>query len=293
MAMIPYAVPYTYPEQARDKPHHTFLEFITYLKQLVHEGKVPMDRIDDAVRRILLAKYQFGLFGGRKGSPSLLVAIGSPAHRAVARDCVRKSLVLLQNRNRVLPLSKHAQRIGVTGKGANNLNVQCGGWTIDWQSMNGMQLTGATSILDAVRATVSSQTKVIYSRDGRGLEGCDVVLAVVGENPYAEYKGDRKDLSLDASDRNVIANARKSGAPLVTVLISGRPLLIDSLLKKSDGVIAAWLPGSEGRGVTDVLFGDCKPTGKLPLTWPRTMAQIPTNGGPDVQFPFGFGLTYE
>jgi beta-glucosidase len=209
---------------------------------------------------------------------------------------VRKSLVLLQNRNNVLPLSKQANRIGVAGKGADNLEIQCGGWTIDWQSMNGMKLEGGTTILSAIKAAVSRDTEVVYSPDGTGLTGCDAILAVVGEGPYAEYKGDRADLSLDPADLKILSAARATGAPLVTVLISGRPMLIGPVLDQSDGVIAAWFPGSEGAGVADVLFGDCKPTGKLPCSWPRIMAQIPINKGDaayDPLFPYGFGLTYK
>ncbi len=119
---------------------------------------------------------------------------------------------------------------------------------------------------------------------------------VVGEGPYAEFKGDRQDLSLDAPDLQAIANARQSGAPVVAVLISGRPLLIDPLLAQCDGVLAAWLPGSEGSGVSDVIFGAYRPTGKLPCSWPRSMAQIPINADDknyDPLFPYGFGLTYE
>jgi beta-glucosidase len=156
-----------------------------------------------------------------------------------------------------------------------------------------MALEGATSILDAVRSAIPPAAQIIVSPDGAGLAGCDFVIAVVGEEPYAEFKGDREDLSLGAADLQAIANARQSGARIVTVLISGRPMLIGPILDQCDGVIAAWLPGSEGKGISDVLFGGCKPTGKLPCTWPRTMSRIPSSGGPGVQFPYGFGLTYE
>jgi beta-glucosidase len=297
LVMIPHAssVPAA-PDAPPGTKWNTYFDFIKDLRELVNEGKVPMSRIDDAVRRILRVKFELGLFEARKGSPELFASIGSPEHRAVARDCVRKSLVLLQNRNRILPLSKQAKRIGLTGKGANDINVQCGGWTIDWQNFNGMTLLGGTTILDAVKAAVSPQTQIVYSSDGAGLEGCDVVLAVVGEAPYAEFKGDRQDLGLDAPDLQAITNARQSGAAVVAVLVSGRPLIIDPILAQCDGVLAAWLPGSEGSGVADVIFGDSKPTGKLPCSWPSSMAQIPINVGDpgyDPLFPYGFGLTYE
>ncbi len=297
MVMIPHALAAPPPDAPPGTAKlNTYSDFIGDLKELVAEGKVPTSRIDDAVRRILRVKFELGLFDARKGSPELFAAIGSPEHRAIARDCVRKSLVLLQNRNRILPISKQAKRIGLTDKGANNLNVQCGGWTLDWQNFNGLTLKGATTILAAVKAAVSPQTQVVYSPDGTGLAACDVVLAIVGEDPYAEFKGDRQDLNLDAPDLQAIATARQSGTPVVAVLISGRPLVIDALLASCDGVLAAWLPGSEGRGVADVLFGDAKPTGKLPCSWPRSMAQIPVNAGDanyDPLFPCGFGLSYE
>ena len=183
----------------------------------------------------------------------------------------------------------------MAGRGANDLEMQCGGWTIDWQSMNGAPLLGATTILSAVKAAVSPPTQVVYSPDGTGLEGCDAILVVTGEGPYAEFEGDRADLSIDRPDVEAILNARKARVPMVTVLLSGRPLLIEPLLRASDGVVAAWLPGSEGEGVTDVLFGDYRPTGKLPRTWPRDMTQVPLNvGDPHYHplFPYGFGLTY-
>ena len=295
MVMIPYdsEIP---PSDAVSKAKlNTYFAFIETLKSLVAEGKVPVSRIDDAVVRILRAKFMCGLFEGHKGSPELLAAIGSAAHREVARQCVRESLVLLQNRHDVLPLSKQARRIGVTGRGANNLNMQCGGWTLDWQSFNGQALLGATTVLDAVRAAVSPETQVVYSPDGTRLGDCDVVIAVVGEESYAEYKGDRQDLQLDPVDLQVISNARRGKRSVVAVLLSGRPLLIDPLLAECDGVLAAWLPGSEGAGVADVLFGDYRPTGKLPRTWPRSMNQVSLVQGDenyDPLFKFGFGLTY-
>ncbi len=297
LVMIPFA-----PSPAPDAvipglpAKNSYVDFIAALKALVNEGRVPLSRVDDAVRRILEVKFELGLFEGHKGSPELFAAIGSPAHREVARECVRKSLVLLQNRRRLLPASKQARRIGLTGKGASDLNVQCGGWTLDWQSFNGMTLLGGTTILDAVKAAVSAKTEVVYSADGAGLEGCDVVFAVVGENSYAEFKGDRDDLDFDASDLQAIDNARQSGVPVAAVVVSGRPLTLAPVLARCDAVLAAWLPGSEGKGVSDVLFGDYRPRGKLPVSWPRSTLQIPVNVGDknyDPLFPFGFGLTYE
>jgi beta-glucosidase len=290
MVMIPHAV----AKSPTGEPQNTYHDFVRNLRELVAEGKVPEARIDDAVRRILTVKHKLGLFDARKGSPELFAAIGSPAHRDVAREAARKSLVLLQNRNRALPLSKNLRRIGVTGRGAADLAMQCGGWTIDWQDFGGFALQGGTTILDAVKAAVPDGTEVVFSKDGSGLVDCDAIIAVVGEQPYAEFKGDRADLPLDPVDVQALAAARSANAPLVAVLLSGRPLLIAPLLEHCDGVIAAWLPGSEGAGVTDVLFGEFKPTGKLPCTWPRSMEQIPiATGDADPLFPYGFGLTYE
>ena len=294
MVMIPHSSRAPKPGDKPGKTYNTFYDFIKYLKELVAEGKVPQSRIDDAVLRILRVKFELGMFEGRKDAP--LDTIGSRQHRDVARECVRKSLVLLQNRNDLLPLPKQARRIGITGRAAKNLNLQCGGWTIDWQSTNGAEIEGGTTIFDAVQKTVTSDTRIVLSPDGTGLEGCSVVIAAVGEDSYAEGRGDREDLSLDPADLQAVANAGKSGAPIVAVLISGRPMLIDPLLKQCDAVVAAWLPGSEGQGVADVLFGDYKPTGKLPCSWPRSMAQIPINAGApgyDPLFPYGFGLTYK
>jgi beta-glucosidase len=258
---------------------------------------VPMARIDDAVRRILRVKFAMGLMeprAKRRADRMLLGSFGSAAHRAVARRAVRESLVLLKNDRQTLPLSKAAARIHVSGKSAHDLGNQCGGWTIRWQGRSG-GVTNGTTILAAIEQAVSEKTKVTFSRDGSGAEGADVGIVVVGETPYAEFQGDRNDLSLAQEDIQAITTVKQARIPVVVVLISGRPLIINDALATSDAFIAAWLPGSEGQGVADVLFGDYKPTGKLPITWPRSMAQIPINVGDpkyDPLFPYGFGLTY-
>ena len=274
---------------------NNYVEFIAKLKSLVGEGKVPMSRIDDAVGRILRVKVEMGLFDRPWSNPALLAEVGCSEHRAVARQCVRESLVLLRNENKTLPLSKQIKRLCVAGRGADNLGMQCGGWTYDWQGRSGTPLHGGTTILAAIRQAVSNDTKVAFSADGAGAEGADAAIAVIGEMPYAEGLGDRKDLSLAPQDIAVVKRLKKAGVPVVTVLLSGRPQLIQSVLPESDAFIAAWLPGTEGQGVADVLFGDCKPTGKLPVTWPRRMKQIPLHYGDqpyDPQFPYGFGLSY-
>jgi beta-glucosidase len=272
---------------------NNYVEFIHDLKSLVAAGKVPVARIDDAVRRILRVKYQMGLFQEPAADPALTSAIGSPAHRAVARECVRASLVLLKNENGVLPLSKKIKHLVVVGAGADDLGMQCGGWTVDWQGGHGNLTQGGTTILEAIRRTVSPATEVTFSPAASHVNGADAVVAVVGESPYAEMKGDRSHLDLSEKDLDLIKRARAGGAPVVTLLLSGRPLVLHSALADSSAFLAAWLPGSEGSGVADVLFGDYPPTGKLPRPWPENNGHLRADD-PNAQplFPAGFGLTY-
>ncbi len=250
------------------KPNN-YIEFIDDLKALVAEGKVPQSRIDDAVRRILRVKIQLGLFESTATDPKLTAAIGSPEHRAIARECVRESLVLLKNEKNVLPLAKNLKRLVVVGGGADDLGMQCGGWTIDWQGGHGNITHGGTTLLAAIRQTVSPATQVTFSPDAGDLKNADAIIAVVGEPPYAEMKGDREALKLSAADQALIAKAKAGGAPVVTILYSGRPLELGTALADSDAFVAAWLPGTEGQGMTDVLFGDFKFTGKSPRAWPQ------------------------
>lgn len=286
MAMIPNA-----PGQ-----NNNYVEFITFLKELVNENKVPLSRIDDAVQRILKVKFELGLFDNPMTDKNLTAKVGSKEHREVARDAVRQSLVILKNEDKVLPLSKEMKRIHVTGKSADDIGNQCGGWTIIWQSKSGNVISGGTTILQAIKNTVSDNTKVTTSTDGSGAEGADVCVVVVGETPYAEMFGDREDLTLAQEDIDAIEKAKSSGIPVVVILLSGRPMLVEPSLNSSKAFIAAWLPGTEGQGVADVLFGDFKPVGKLPHSWPKNMQQIPINLGDanyDPLFPYGFGLMYE
>jgi beta-glucosidase len=275
-----------------------YREFFTTLKSLVEAGEVPMSRIDDAVLRILRVKYAMGLMDKAKdprADRKLHAQFGSAAHREVARRAVRQSLVLLKNEKKTLPIAKAAKRIHVAGKNADDIGNQTGGWTIQWQGQSGANTTGGTTILAAIKKAAGSGTQVTFAADGTGAAGADVAVVVVGETPYAEFFGDRADLSLAAEDKTAIANAKASGVPVVVVVVSGRPLILGDALSQSDAVVAAWLPGTEGDGVADVLFGAYKPTGKLSFTWPRSMDQIPINVGDktyDPLFPFGFGLTY-
>jgi beta-glucosidase len=274
-------------------------EFIADLKQLVEEGKVPQARVDDAVTRILRVKFAAGLMDPKRAQTAdraIAKTFGSEAHRQVARQAVRESMVLLKNQGRVLPLSKTAARIHVAGKNADDLGNQCGGWTISWQGASGNDVTtGGTTILAAIRNAVSPNTQVTFSRDGTGAAGATVGIVAIGETPYAEGKGDRADLALALEDAAAVTNMKDAGIPVVALIVSGRPLVLGGVLDQVDGLIAVWLPGTEGGGVADVLFGDYRPTGKLPFTWPKSMAQVPlsvaaANGGP--LFPLGYGLSY-
>jgi beta-glucosidase len=274
--------------------------FYNTLKELVTEGRVPMSRIDDAVTRILRVKFALGLMDKNRSQLAdrkLQSTFGSSEHRAVAREAVRKSVVLLKNDHKTLPISKQIARIHVSGKSADNIGNQCGGWTIRWQGQSGNVTPGGTTILEAVKAAVSRKTQVTYSPDGTGAEGAAMGIVVIGERPYAEGVGDRADLNLDDEDINTIANVKKAGIPVVVLLISGRPLIIENLLSQADAFMVAFLPGTEGEGVTDVIFGDFEPTGKLSFSWPKSMDQLPLNvNGPKERyhplFPFGYGLSY-
>ena len=279
-------------------PGHSnnYVEFIQDLKELTAEGRVPISRIDDAVRRILRVKYETGLFQHPYADPDLLASIGSKKHREVARECVRASLVLLKNEHHVLPLSKKIQHLTVLGNAADDIGIQSGGWTITWQGHPGSITHGGTTLLAAIKQTVSPKTEITFSPDGENPGKPDAVVVVVGEPPYAEQLGNRTNLTMSPDDLALIDKAHATGAPVITILYSGRPLVLGTALKQSDAFVAAWLPGTEGEGMTDVLFGKHKPTGKLPRPWPADNSQL----GPDTPgtaaypplFPSGFGLNY-
>src|SRR6266851_235192 len=270
-----------------------YREFFNKLKDAVNEGKVPMARIDDAVLRILRVKVAMGLMD-RTRSPladrSLHKSFGSAGHRAVARECVRQSIVVLKNENNVLPLAKTG-RVHVAGKCADDIGNQCGGWTITWQGKSGNVIQG-TTILSAIRTAVGPDAQITYAPDGSGATGTGIGIAIIGERPYAEFQGDRTDLTLAAEDVAVVDRLKSSGVPVIAVLVSGRPLVIDAILGKADAIVAAWQPGTEGTGVADVLFGDYKSTGRLSFTWPRGDSASFARGDAGYQtlFPFGHGL---
>ncbi len=269
-----------------------YVTFINTLTALVTEGKVSQERIDDAVRRILRAKFQMGLFENPYTERSLTALVGSDAHRQVARACVRESMVLLAAKEGVLPLSRNATRIHVSGNVADNIGYQCGGWTISWQGGSGATTIG-TTLLQAIRDAAPG-VNVTYSGDGSGASGADVAIAFIGETPYAESQGDRANLTLPATVIAALRNLKAGGLPVVVVLISGRPLMLHPILPWCDALFAAWLPGSEGAGVAEVLFGDYAPSGRLSHSWPHTMEQIPINlhdPAYDPLYPYGHGIT--
>lgn len=274
-------------------PDHYKL-YIDNLKALVNEGRVPMARIDDAVTRILRVKFAMGLMDSNRSQladRSLAKTFGSPEHRQVAREAVRQSLVLLKNQNKVLPLSKNAARIHVAGKSADDIGNQCGGWTIDWQGRSGPVTPGGTTVLAAIRKAAPA-SRVTFSADGTGAAGATVGVVVIGERPYAEGVGDRTDLSLAPEDVAAINNMKAAAIPVVAILFSGRPMILGDSLSKTDAFLAAWLPGTEGDGIADVLFGDHKPTGKLSFAWPRSMDQYPHAKDTNPLFAYGYGLSY-
>jgi beta-glucosidase len=269
--------------------------FLGYLRAAVQAGQIPMTRIDDANRRILTKKFELGLFERPYADRTYAATIGSAAHRTLARQAVRESQVLLKNAGGVLPLAKSGGKIFVAGKSADDLGNQSGGWTTTWQGASGNTIAG-TSILQGIRNSVGSGATVTYQRDGTGIDSSyRAAIAVVGETPYAEGEGDRPgSMSLDATDLATLARLRAAGVPVIVVLVSGRPLDVAAELGGWNALVAAWLPGSEGAGVADVLFGDFAPVGKLPVTWMQSAAQQPVNDGDGKTplFPYGFGLTY-
>lgn len=278
--------------------------FMSGLKNLVAEGKISEDRVKDAVRRILRVKIRGGRLDNPMG-PEKYVGkkenIGSAEHRALAREAVQKSLVLLKN-DGVLPLAKDG-KVFVTGTHADHTGLQSGAWTLGWQGYRG-EIPGATSIL-------AGFDQVAKGARVDSVESANTVVYVMGETPYAEWFGDFRDKDFnnklfftershtthfESTDENLkeIKAWKALGKKVVVVLVSGRPLPITSVIEAADGFVAAWLPGSEGAGVADVLFGDVKPSGRLPHTWPKDAKQIPINDGDGKKglYPYGYGLTY-
>ncbi|MFS7908519.1 putative glucan 1,3-beta-glucosidase [Helianthus anomalus] len=281
---------------------YNYTEFIDGLTYLVENKFVPMSRIDDAVERILRVKFTMGLFESPLADSSMTKYLGHQEHRDLAREAVRKTLVLLKNGKSstkpLLPLPKRASKILVAGSHANNIGYQCGGWTIEWQGVSG-NVTDGTTILSAVQKAVDPDTQVIYNenpnQDYLKSNSFDFAIIVVGEPPYAETFGDNSNLTIPEPGPSTIKNVCGS-VKCVVVLVSGRPVVVQPFVDTIDALVAAWLPGTEGQGVTDVLFGDHGFTGKLARTWFKSVDQLPMNVGDphyDPLYPFGFGLTTE
>ncbi|WP_317852490.1 exo 1,3/1,4-beta-D-glucan glucohydrolase [Xanthomonas sp. CFBP 8445] len=277
----------------------------------VKSGQIPMARLDDAVRRILRVKLRLGLFEAGKPSQRRLGGkfelLGAPEHRAVARQAVRESLVLLKNQQQVLPL-KPQLKLLVAGDGANDMGKQAGGWTLNWQGTGTKRADypNGTTIWEGLQQQVSAAGgSAELAVDGKFATKPDVAVVVFGEHPYAEFQGDVATLLYkpgDDSDLDLIKSLKAQGIPVVAVFLSGRPLWVNREINAADAFVAAWLPGSEGGGIADVLLR--KPDGsvqydfhgKLSFSWPRTAVQFANNVGQknyNPQFAFGYGLTYE
>lgn len=261
----------------------------------VESGEIPQDRVDDAVRRILTVKFELGLFD----DPYLdklhigVDELGGAEARALAKRLVEESQVLLKNEGSVLPL-KPGQKIYVTGPAADNIGVQCGGWTLSWQGEADAHLTPGTSILDALKACAAEYSLEIITDPARAGEA-DVVLLAVGEQPYAEYEGDTLDLSITGKaalqgNTEAIAEAKALGKPVVTLIVAGRNVLIDEYIGDWDAVVMCYLPGTEGGGIVSPLVGAAAFTGKLPMPWYKSVDDIGTEE-PDLLFELGYGLS--
>jgi beta-glucosidase len=248
-------------------------------------------RVNDAVKRILRVKMRMGLMNQSVlTNPQVTALAGSAEHRACAREAVRKSLVLLKTSASLLPISKTA-KVTLVGQHSQDIGMQCGGWTLSWQGLTG-NITSGTTIRQGFEA-IGGSSNITYSSDGTNIPG-DIAVVCIGENPYAEWNGDKADLTI--SEAALVTNAKNSGSgskKVIAIVISGRPLDISAIASSCDGIIAAWLPGTEGGGIADVLYGNYNFTGKLAFSWPRTTAQEPINYGDaayDPLFPYDFGL---
>ena len=279
-------------------------DFQNGVKEGVLKSEIDSARIDDAVRRILRQKFRLGLFENPFPNKELIQKIGTSEHREVAKKAVRESMVLLKNHNQVLPLSKETKKIVVVGEHANSSGLQSGGWTINWQGTK-ENYKGATTILEGIQQ--QSKGNVVYEENSLTIhEDADVAIIVVGEVPYAEFFGDighesnKLTLTLTDEHKQYINDYKNKGITTIVVLISGRPLVVTDEIEASDAFVCAWLPGSEGHGVAEVLFGDYNFKGKLPHSWPKSTKDFENNKyGPNFWddsieplFEFGFGLTY-
>jgi beta-glucosidase len=287
---------------------YDYVTFIETMKSAVNNGDIPESRVDEAVCRILRVKFALGLFERPMPDTKYQGAIRSREHLELARQAVRESLVLLKNENDALPLSKDIPVIFVAGAGANDIGLQSGGWTLEWQGKPGNDNEG-TTILSGIRSVAGPDTRVEYNREGDFSEFtdadgnpliADTGIVVMAEQPYAEGVGDRADLSFSQAEINLITATRGQSQTVIVILLSGRPRVITEQLPLAEAWVAAWLPGTEGAGIADVLFGDFPFTGKLSFSWPRSNEQLPINiynasdktGCEAPLFPFGYGLEY-
>ncbi|MBN1127943.1 MAG: glycoside hydrolase family 3 C-terminal domain-containing protein [Chitinispirillaceae bacterium] len=303
------------------------ITFISSVQSAVTSGYLTQARLDDATRRILRVKFRMNLWANPKSQSAMISRIGHTDHRAVARESVRKSLVLLKNENTVLPLQR-TERIAVVGPWASAMGAQCGGWTLGWQGIYSYTPTsvgGGQTIIQALQNPQFGGSNIINDPQGNNLTSADKIVLVVGETPYAEGYGDhgfvdpypsnpdpnlalypnrtRSILLANCPYASLIDKCYNSGKPVVIVLISGRPMIITGELEKCKAFVCAWQPGTEGLGVADVLYGDYNFTGKLTHSWPNALAQIPVNTGTAYAdelkgsggtplFSYGFGLSY-
>jgi beta-glucosidase len=268
----------------------------------VRSGEIKQSRLDDAVRRILRVKMRAGLLAEPKPSQRPLAGkmdqFGSAEHRDVARRAVRESIVLLKNNGSVLPIAPK-KNVLVAGNGADSIPKATGGWTLSWQGNdnNNADFPGSTSIWQGVRQRVESNGgQATLSVDGSFTQKPDVAIVVYGEDPYAEFQGDRRTLIYtDPAQLALLKRFKDAGVPVVSVFLSGRPLWVNPFLNASDAFVAAWLPGTEGAGIADVLFGTYDFRGKLSFSWPKFPTQIVNRGDEpyDPLFAFGYGLTFK
>ncbi|XP_019099673.1 PREDICTED: uncharacterized protein LOC104780507 [Camelina sativa] len=278
-----------------------YKQFIQDMTDLVESGEIPMARVNDAVERILRVKFVAGLFEHPLTDRSLLPTVGCKGHRELAQEAVRKSLVLLKNGRNVdkpfLPLDRKAKRILVTGTHADDLGYQCGGWTKTWFGLSG-RITIGTTLLDAIKAVVGEETEVIYEKTPSkenlaSSEGFSYAIVAVGEPPYAETMGDNSELTIHFNGSDIVTAVAEK-IPTLVVVISGRPVVLEQIvLEKIEALVAAWLPGTEGQGMADVIFGDYDFKGRLPVSWFKRVEQLPLDAHAnsyDPLFPFGFSL---
>lgn len=266
----------------------------------VKDGTIPMARLDEAVLRVLRMKQQLGIFAGEvrpsaRANSGRWELLGSSEHRAIAREAVAKSQVILKNAG-ILPL-KSGARIEVAGSAADNVPQQAGGWSVTWQGggdLTAADFPGATSIWSGIAAAAKAAGgEAVLAPEGNAGAQPDIAIVVFGEQPYAEFVGDRKDLAFRDEEGLALLKAYKArGVPTVAVFLSGRPLWVNRELNAADAFVAAWLPGSEGAGVADVLFGKAQPTGRLGFSWPATCEGAPLNGREGALFPLGYGLGF-